>query len=280
MGDRDMKPSGRGNRGGTSTSTWDLTRHTKRLNDLLICKGWMRHDQLKPGSSMRRRGAQGVSDWKEDLRGMGMCLPQYHLSVYMPNNEDEGKVADMTKRAKDIYADERDIPSVIELPRKGTFDDLRADICDGGHRWQATCELHDETKDEIEKDLYLWVPVAIYQRAIVPDVIFFSKVINDQGITCVHEDALEVLTFHQGMIDACTLKLQKESGKGKKRKGKKATTGEVLEYLKDLGQQTATDKYERMIIDASMAVMGDPTEHLKEVINAAETRADKVTTAR
>ena len=186
--------------GGVSEK-WDLVNIRRRLDAQFICRTWMKREDLEPGSDMRRRGEKGVRSWMSDLGGIGIESQEFALYVYMDEEKSEDKLLTFVEKYKEKFAAAGiSVPATIEFAKEDTADlKLQGRLIDGGHRHESCRRLAKEAKSAAARAPYEWIPVRIYKRAVLPDICLFSKIINDQGSTGVKEDALEVLTFYQGM---------------------------------------------------------------------------------
>lgn len=218
-----------------------------------------------------------------DLKDKGITNHDFGLYVVLNDAEMETQLVD----AVDLYTTKLreaniSVPSVVELSRDDAGSDaLDGDIIDGGHRHEAMNRLADVTTALIELAKYDWVPVRVYKRTLLPDIVLFSKLINDQGTTGVKEDALEKITFYQGMINAYVENEQMEvyakrlAAKGKAPTKKHAnlpppTIAELLAYIHKCIGDKLSSGYFRHVISASLALIGRPTEYLVDSLNNAE----------
>jgi hypothetical protein len=251
--------------------------------------GWMLNAKLLPGSTMRRRGEGGVEEWRIPLKGVGITDMQFGFHVVFSNEDDQAEVELLCQVLKDKFkAADLTVPSHgVELGRS----DLLAYggfLIDGGHRSLAL-ERNTESAEEDKVDplVYSLVPVHFYKRAALANVVIWSKVLNDTTSRCVPEDALERITFIQGLIDIYIneghhekfLASKKTAPKKKTKELRKPKTSELIAFVVAQSGKGVTDftkDFTRHIINAAVNFTGIPTEHLTILVNTAESRHDEV----
>ena len=272
--------------GGMSSMThnWDLACIQEAFDVHKLCNGWMRVKNLQPGSDMRRRGEVGVLSWMERLDGKGITNVEYALRAVLTSAEQEKAILALVMITKEKYK-KAGIPTPDRGIDLGRLEDATGALFDGGHRHTGLSRLEDRCRTPESKAVYIWVPVILYSRAMLPKMVLYSKVINATGSCCVPEDSLERLTFTQGMIAMYT-ELHHEGDLRRRLKWvrTKSLSAQMPPYVSDLvvflakqaGGSASTSGFFRQIVTAALHVRGPCTTYLKSVLDDAEKRRNKV----
>jgi hypothetical protein len=227
-----------------------------------------------------------VRSFMDRLRPVGITDVAFAFCAYMDTEAGEDVIM-----ALKTAAEEKFNQAGIPLPERGVelgrLADAIAKLIDGGHRHEASSRLLKVCLPA-DNERYEWVPVWIYKRTVMAQACLMSKVVNDNGSTCVPEDNLEKLTFVQGVVRMYTAQVHNpwliKEGKYDENKTdeeqlpppKQASLVKFLQDQRGTNASKCTTNYCRQIVKASTNVIGTPTVHLISELNSAETRNDVV----